>query len=441
MWLVPVLPLFTLLAVPSDQLPEPITTQQTLFSIPFQLEQVQDPQRQPVEVQLHVSGDRGASWQLYSKADPRQGHFLFRAGGDGEFWFLVRTVDRSGAMRPHEPARPGLRVIVDTRPKPAAPTTPTTPTTPAPVATTPPAETPVAPPNPWQAVTPSTPTTEWPAHTAPHTPTAAVQPVAEKPTAPAVASEVHPPIRNQYVPPSDTTPAETTPAEPPRMVNARLFELEYDLGSTHPGDVASVELWGTRDGGSNWKNYTLDNDNRSPLVVNVAGEGIYGFKVVVRTITGAGYRPPTSGDQPEIVVGVDLTAPTAGGLRVTPSSEQPGRAAISWTASDSQLADRPVELCWGETPAGPWIPLAAGLENTGSYAWTIPARLPSEVYVHLKVRDEAGNVAEATTPRPIRLKSHRPKVEVSDVQPPQIRDVRTLGGSSQATKARRYYFR
>ena len=35
---------------------------------------------------------------------------------DGEFWFLVRTLDRSGRSRPEGPNVPGLKVTVDTKP-------------------------------------------------------------------------------------------------------------------------------------------------------------------------------------------------------------------------------------------------------------------------------------------------------------------------------------
>ena len=98
----------------SAALPEPIATRQTLFSIPFHVEQPASPAQTPVETQLFVSGDRGANWHLYGKADPRQQHFMFRAGGDGEYWFAVRTLDRSGQLHPATIAGPGLRVVVDT---------------------------------------------------------------------------------------------------------------------------------------------------------------------------------------------------------------------------------------------------------------------------------------------------------------------------------------
>ncbi len=97
----------------SAALPQAITTRQRTFSIPFSVPPPTQAQ-EPVEVQLWVSGDQGRSWQQYSVVSPHQRQFMFRAAVDGEFWFVVRTVDRSGRAQPEQLVRPGLRVIVDT---------------------------------------------------------------------------------------------------------------------------------------------------------------------------------------------------------------------------------------------------------------------------------------------------------------------------------------
>ncbi|HEY1785057.1 MAG TPA: hypothetical protein VGG30_05880, partial [Pirellulales bacterium] len=74
--------------------------------------------------------------------------------------------------------------------------------------------------------------------------------------------------------------------ERPRMVNLRTFELDYEVDSIGSSGVAKVELWGTRDGGRHWANFGADNDNRSPLVVSVDGDGVYGFRVVIQSGNG-----------------------------------------------------------------------------------------------------------------------------------------------------------
>ena len=96
--------------------PDPIASRQTLFSIPFKVDRPVDPANRAAAVQLFVSTDRGASWSQSASAPPRQGQFLFRAAVDGEYWFGVRTLDRSNQLRPARIERPGLVVIVDTVP-------------------------------------------------------------------------------------------------------------------------------------------------------------------------------------------------------------------------------------------------------------------------------------------------------------------------------------
>jgi hypothetical protein len=96
--------------------PPPIYWRQTLFSIPFHVERPDRANQEPIEVQLHVSPDRGVHWDNWRQAPPQKGYFLFKAGADGEYWFDVRTLDRSGQIRPQGPHTPKLIVIVDTVP-------------------------------------------------------------------------------------------------------------------------------------------------------------------------------------------------------------------------------------------------------------------------------------------------------------------------------------
>ena len=261
-----------------------------------------------------------------------------------------------------------------------------------------------------------------------------------------VAGRVNPPIGNRYVAPSEQ-PASVAreglpPGERPRMVNAQLFELEYDLGAARPSDISQVELWGTRDGGRTWHSHALDNDNRSPILVTVDREGVYGFKVVARGNAGSPNSPPRPGELPDIFIGVDLTKPSAriSGVTQDPSS---GTLVISWQAGDKMLAARPVSLSFGTSPAGPWTPIASGLANTGRYSWPVDRRIPDEIYLRLEVRDEAGNVGVFETGNPVII--DRPAAaapaRTRDVMPSaHIRDVRPLGRSARKTP-KRYYFR
>ena len=122
MWMASILQILALGAVaPAAPLaapaaPAPIYWRQSLFSIPFHVDRPERVAQEPVEVQLYVSGDKGVRWDNWRQAPPQKGYFLFRAGTDGEYWFDVRTLDRSGQVRPQGPHAPKLVVIVDTLP-------------------------------------------------------------------------------------------------------------------------------------------------------------------------------------------------------------------------------------------------------------------------------------------------------------------------------------
>ncbi len=435
-------------------MPQTIATRQTLFAIPFRIPKPDHVSQEPVEVQLWVSGDRGANWDYYSKAEPARQQFMFRAGADGEYWFLVRTLDRSGRLRPESTGVPGLRVVVDTTPPklqlqaqqgPAGQVT---------------AQWKIDEPNPksnsltiqyrttadgpWQPVAIGRQNDARPAGTIqtgevtwwPQAGSGVIQiraEVADTAGNPAV-SHAQVVTGQQAGRPQQLAGSGLPPGERPRVVNSRMFELDYDVESVGPSGIARVDLFGTRDGGQTWQSYATDDDNRSPLPVTVDEEGIYGFRVVVLNGAGLGGQPPKTGELPEVFVGVDLTKPTA---QITAAKQgtghESGQLIICWQADDKMLAARPVTLSFSEDPGGPWTTIAGGLENTGRYAWPIDNRMPHGIYLRLEVRDEAGNLGAFQTTEPVSLDGFRPSV--------RIRNVRPLGQSARRPPATRYYSR
>lgn len=97
----------------ADDGPPPIATRQNVFAIPFRVDN-NGGGKQAAEVQLHLSVDGGASWQLASRVPPTAGRFKFTAPRDGQYWFMVRTLDQQGVLRPKGPPVAELKVIVDT---------------------------------------------------------------------------------------------------------------------------------------------------------------------------------------------------------------------------------------------------------------------------------------------------------------------------------------
>jgi hypothetical protein len=199
------------------------------------------------------------------------------------------------------------------------------------------------------------------------------------------------------------------------MVNARAFELEYEIDSIGTSGVSKIELWGTRDGGQTWSVFGIDSDNRSPVVVNLDAEGIYGFRVVAQSGSGLSGRTPAAGDLPDIWIGIDLTKPVVKLARAEMAPDA-GELVIDWEATDDVLDTRPISLSFSTAAQGPWTPIAAGLENTGSYRWRLDSRVPDRIYLRLDARDEAGNVGSFETAEPVALDRQRPEGRIRGIR-------------------------
>jgi hypothetical protein len=242
-----------------------------------------------------------------------------------------------------------------------------------------------------------------------------------------LAAEPHPALGRRYEPPQPASPgldgagstAGTRSSEVPlQMVNSRLFELDYDVDSVGPSGVGRVVLWGTRDNGRTWTGFGSDHDGRSPMLVAVPEEGVYGFRVGVENGAGLGGEKPQSGDPPEVRIGVDLTEPRARFLSAERGTgDQAGQLIVRWEAQDERLSARPVSLYYSDKVGGPWMKIASGLENTGSYAWPIGRRLPDRVYFRVEVCDEAGNVGSFETSDALSLDPVRPAARIGRVRP------------------------
>ncbi len=115
---------------------------------------------------------------------------------------------------------------------------------------------------------------------------------------------------------------------------------------------------------------------------------------------------------------VDLTKPVVRLTGIEPGSgEHAGELMIHWEASDSALAVRPITLQFSDRPGGPWSIIAAGLENTGTYAWRPDNRAPERIYLRIEARDEAGNISVFDTTEATALDRIRPEAHIREVRP------------------------
>lgn len=414
--------------------PETFYSRYAGFRIPFK---TSDPNIRQLE--LYAWDDRTRTWQRVATTTPATGYFNFQAPRDGWYDFTVRTEDLAGRFYPPtlDRAQPGLRVCVDTAP---------------PVVTL-------------QAFQPreggvgvkwdirdDNPdlntirldyrlqgSAEWVPLSAPRV--AAGQytwsPATNNPL------EVRLQVRDLAGNSGDASTAVTPGAAPPgapavrdplpqgpaqpgggapqvgsvHYVNNKRISLNYEITNKGKSGVAEIELWVTTDL-RNWTMHEKRPFQDGPYVVEVKGEGRYGFTLVARSGVGLSESPPNVGDPPQVLVEVDLTLPVVRlqNVRVGQGADS-GTMRILYAANDKNMERQPITLLYGEGPEGPWKEIATREENRGEYVWKMPADLPYQVYIKVEAIDRAGNVGSDVTAKPVAVDLSQPKVRVLGVGP------------------------
>jgi hypothetical protein len=235
-------------------------------------------------------------------------------------------------------------------------------------------------------------------------------PPAPAPGLPAPRPSFSSPASAVTLPPAATTAAPAAPPRPlppVRLVNSDVVTLEYELTQVGPSGIGKVEIWLTEDDGQSWQLWADDPQATSGVSggkyqgqVKLPHEGVFGFRLVVQNKVGLGDAPPKPGDPPELRVEVDLTPPRAQ-LYCQPDPQRENALLLRWECEDKNLAATPVTLEWAEQRDGPWKVIQANLPaSPGWYSWKLPPDLPVWIYLRLRVRDAAGNEAQAVTPQP-----------------------------------------
>lgn len=95
---------------------KPVVTNKQRFRIPFKFDADALQRMNARELQLFVSRNRGGHWDMAQSIPAQAGKFEFQAPADGEYWFVVKTIDGQGqAHPPGQNFEPGLMVVVDTQ--------------------------------------------------------------------------------------------------------------------------------------------------------------------------------------------------------------------------------------------------------------------------------------------------------------------------------------
>ncbi len=129
-------------------------------------------------------------------------------------------------------------------------------------------------------------------------------------------------------------------------------------------------------------------------------EVTWGVYLVAKNKRGLCLPGPQHGTVPQLRVELDNRVPEA--MLYLPSPGREEGLLLRWTAQDKHLESEPITWEYGETYSGPWKLIGPGpLPNTGRFEWCPTSEVPDQVYLRLTVRDRAGNVAVAVTPKPV----------------------------------------
>lgn len=227
-----------------------------------------------------------------------------------------------------------------------------------------------------------------------------------------------------YTPQPNTPPVTSkSPAKTSgnrQLISTTQAQIEYRLDSVGQSGISKVEVYMTSDGGQRWTRLAEDADRRSPVDVELPGDGTFGIRFVVTNGNGFSSKAPQSGDQPLTTIEVDTTPPF---LQLRPVELNPasGTIDIRWTATDKNLGEEPIAIFCKTTPDGAWQPVVRNLRNEGAYRWTFPRDLGQQFFIKVEATDLAGNISRQETPNPIVLDTMVPTVDVVGVTGVSVR--------------------
>ena len=76
--------------------------------------------------------------------------------------------------------------------------------------------------------------------------------------------------------------------------------IDYRLEQIGASGVGKIEIWITADHSQSWQKLREDVERKSPVAIELPGEGLYGIAMVVSNGRGFGGSPPNPGDVPDI---------------------------------------------------------------------------------------------------------------------------------------------
>lgn len=231
-------------------------------------------------------------------------------------------------------------------------------------------------------------------------------------------------VRPEF-PGSPAPPIEGKGGAPRQLLNTPRVSIDYRIDHVGASGVGKVDVYLTTDTGQNWKKVWEDVDRRSPVEVDLPGEGLFGLKLVITNGNGFGGTPPVRGEQPTCWVEVDSTSPHITLNPIEPISQN-GFLEIRWAAGDANLGAEPINLYFRTRADGPWQSIATRLKNDGVHRWAFPRDMGAQFWIKAEVVDQAGNVSRAET-GPVILDMNEPRASVLGISSISVRPTPPLG--------------
>jgi len=205
---------------------------------------------------------------------------------------------------------------------------------------------------------------------------------------------------------------------PVQIIGSNRFRLNYGIDSIDPSGVGKVVLWMTRDDGQTWKIWGTDPDRRSPFPVEVTEQGRYGFRIVVQSKDGLTGQGPSSGDDADIWIVVDTTAPLAQITSVPYGrGSEAGKLIINYKVADRLLTLRPITISYAANPAGPWEIIKEGARNDDRLAWKVGREVPEQLFLKIEAVDRAGNIGTHVLSQAVDVSGLVPRGTIHGVTP------------------------
>ncbi|HMP16851.1 MAG TPA: hypothetical protein PKD72_07505 [Gemmatales bacterium] len=204
-----------------------------------------------------------------------------------------------------------------------------------------------------------------------------------------------------------------------RFVNSETFHLNFHLEEVGPSG-AYVEAFYQAD--KEWTpagNIKVNQEGPGKLKVTLPREGHFGMILQVRSGFDNTASKPRTSTSPDMWICVDKTPPKVMDVQALPGrGVNMGKVKITWRATDPNLAQQPIKIEYRDLEDNDksWQLLADGLDNSGSYIWQ---QVPTRGYryqIRVSALDKARNWGEQISQEVI-VDVAQPKVRIIDIDP------------------------